>query len=49
MYEALKVEGVTVLSEVEQHENGKFAWVLDPEGKTVELWEPIDPDLDPYL
>jgi len=49
LYGALKAAGVTVLSEVEQHENGKFAWVLDPEGNKVELWEPIDPDSDPYL
>jgi len=26
---------------VESHENGKFAWVLDPEGNKVELWEPM--------
>ncbi len=24
----------------EQHENGRFAWVMDPEGNKVELWEP---------
>ncbi len=21
---------------------GKFAWILDPEGNKIELWEPID-------
>ena len=24
----------------ETHENGRFAWVIDPEGNKVELWEP---------
>ena len=25
----------------ESHENGKFAWVMDPDGNKVELWEPM--------
>ncbi len=24
----------------ESHENGRFAWVMDPDGNKVELWEP---------
>ncbi|MCX7888432.1 MAG: VOC family protein [Rhodobacteraceae bacterium] len=24
----------------EDHPNGRFAWVMDPEGNRVELWEP---------
>lgn len=24
--------------------NGRFAWVMDPEGNKVELWEPRDPE-----
>lgn len=24
----------------ETHENGRFAWVMDPDGNKVELWEP---------
>lgn len=28
------------ISEVQQHEHGKFAWIMDPEGNKVELWEP---------
>ncbi len=23
--------------------NGRFAWVMDPEGNKVELWEPMEP------
>ena len=25
----------------ESAENGKFAWILDPDGNKVELWEPM--------
>lgn len=37
----LRANDVQVLSGPELHENGKFAWVLDPEGAKVELWEPM--------
>ena len=37
---ALKTEGCQVLDKVEESEYGKFAWVIDPEGHKVELWEP---------
>ena len=37
---ALKDEGCNVLEKVEESEFGKFAWVIDPEGNKVELWEP---------
>jgi predicted enzyme related to lactoylglutathione lyase len=46
---ALKQAGVEVVGAVEQHENGKFAWILDPEGRKVELWEPVPSQDDPYL
>ncbi len=36
---ALKDEGVEVLK-VEDSEYGIFAWVMDPEGNKVELWQP---------
>lgn len=29
------------ISEIQTHEQGKFAWILDPEGNKVELWEPV--------
>jgi predicted enzyme related to lactoylglutathione lyase len=32
--------GVEILQGPEAHENGKFAWIMDPEGNKVELWEP---------
>jgi len=37
---ALKAEGCDVLEKTEDSEYGKFAWVMDPEGHKVELWEP---------
>jgi predicted enzyme related to lactoylglutathione lyase len=38
----LKKEGVTIVGEIEEHEYGKFGWILDPEGNKIELWEPVD-------
>jgi predicted enzyme related to lactoylglutathione lyase len=32
--------GVEIVSGPEAHENGKFAWIMDPDGNKVELWEP---------
>ncbi len=45
----LKEEGVEIVGEVEEHPNGKFAWIRDPEGRKVELWEPVASSEDPYL
>jgi predicted enzyme related to lactoylglutathione lyase len=36
----LKEEGVTVVGDPMDEEYGKFAWIMDPEGNKVELWEP---------
>lgn len=36
----LKEEGCNVLAKVDESEYGKFAWVIDPEGNKVELWQP---------
>ena len=36
----LKEEGVEVEDRVEECEYGRFAWVMDPEGNRIELWEP---------
>jgi len=41
--ELLKVlaeEGVEVLGEMQVFPYGKFAWIMDPEGNKIELWEP---------
>ena len=36
----LKSNGVEPVQGPESHENGLFAWVMDPDGNKVELWEP---------
>ncbi len=36
----LRAAGVDVLQGPESHENGRFAWIVDPDGNKVELWEP---------
>lgn len=36
----LRAEGCNVLEKIDESEYGKFAWVIDPEGNRVELWEP---------
>ena len=35
---------VEILEGPQYHENGVFAWILDPEGNKIELWEPKVPD-----
>ncbi|MEW5853313.1 MAG: VOC family protein [Myxococcota bacterium] len=41
MVARLRANGVEILKGPESHENGKFAWVMDPDGNKVELWEPM--------
>lgn len=36
----LKQRGVSTIGEMQELEHGKFAWIMDPEGRKVELWEP---------
>ncbi|WP_317896740.1 VOC family protein [Aurantibacillus circumpalustris] len=38
--EELKLNGVKIDSERMEESYGKFAWVYDPEGNKIELWEP---------
>ncbi len=37
----LRAAGVAIVGGPESHENGKFAWIMDPDGNKVELWEPM--------
>lgn len=39
---ALKAEGIDQVGEMQTFEYGKFAWIMDPEGNKIELWEPVD-------
>jgi predicted enzyme related to lactoylglutathione lyase len=40
----LKQNGVEIQKGPESHENGKFAWIMDPDGNKLELWEPMNFD-----
>lgn len=37
---ALRSEGCNVVERTEASAQGRFGWVIDPEGNKVELWEP---------
>ena len=37
----LRTDGIDLVAGPESHENGKFAWIMDPDGNKVELWEPM--------
>jgi predicted enzyme related to lactoylglutathione lyase len=41
LLEQLRAAGIAIASGPESHENGKFAWIMDPDGNKVELWEPM--------
>jgi catechol 2,3-dioxygenase-like lactoylglutathione lyase family enzyme len=36
----LKAKGVTVLKRDDSDPSGSFAWILDPDGTKIELWQP---------
>jgi predicted enzyme related to lactoylglutathione lyase len=40
LLEALRQEGVEIDPKREDFEYGRFAWIMDPEGNRIELWEP---------
>ena len=37
----LRDAGVQIVGGPESAENGKFAWILDPDGNKLELWQPM--------
>ncbi|MGH9502477.1 MAG: VOC family protein [Terriglobales bacterium] len=40
LLQALSQEGVKIDSRREDHDYGRFAWIMDPDGNRIELWEP---------
>jgi predicted enzyme related to lactoylglutathione lyase len=40
LLEALRAEGVQIDPKREDADYGRFAWIMDPEGNKIELWEP---------
>lgn len=39
----LTAHHVTILKRDDSDPNGKFAWILDPDGTKIELWQPTKP------
>src|SRR5262245_65962402 len=37
----LRRDGVEIVKGPEVDDNGRFAWVMDPDGNKVELWQPM--------
>ena len=42
LLEEFRNNGVEIVGDLEEYEYGKFAWIVDPEGNKIELWEPVD-------
>ena len=40
LLEQLRADGVEIVQGPDSAENGKFAWIMDPDENKVELWEP---------
>lgn len=40
MLAQLERDGVKIIKGPDREENGTFAWIFDPEGNKIELWEP---------
>lgn len=38
----LEKEGVQAVGDMQKFEYGNFGWIMDPEGRKLELWEPVD-------
>lgn len=39
----LREDGIEIVGGPDSDDNGKFAWIMDPDGNKVELWEPTKP------
>ena len=48
LLDILRGEGVTIVGEMEAYDYGKFAWILDPEGNKIELYEPVENILEDF-
>ena len=40
----LRRDGIEIVKGPEADDNGKFAWIMDPDGNKVELWQPMARD-----
>jgi hypothetical protein len=46
MLEQLRAAGIAIIK-VEDYDYGRFAWISDPEGNRIELWQPIEKPVPP--
>jgi predicted enzyme related to lactoylglutathione lyase len=44
LLEKLAAAGVRIDPNRDDHDYGRFAWIWDPEGNRIELWEPVRPE-----
>lgn len=42
LLERIKAHGVALIGEPESYDYGRFAWVMDPDGVKIELWESVE-------
>ena len=49
LLDVLRTEGVQVIGEIEVYEYGKFGWIIDPDGRKIELWEANDAQYEKIL
>jgi catechol 2,3-dioxygenase-like lactoylglutathione lyase family enzyme len=42
LVEKIKANGDRIEDKIDEYSYGRFAWVYDPDGNKIELWEPID-------
>ena len=42
LLERIKAHGVELIGEPESHDYGRFAWIMDPDGMKIELWESVE-------
>lgn len=40
----LKAQNIPQEGDTVTESYGKFAWILDPDGRKLELWQPMDPE-----
>lgn len=45
LLDTLKKEGVTIVGEMQQFDYGDFGWIVDCDGRKVELWQPKNEEL----
>lgn len=42
LLERIKAHGVELVGEPESYDYGRFAWIMDPDGVKIELWESVE-------